>query len=37
VESILFGASSRQNIAQTAGYIRAFDEANMACSRLIAS
>ena len=26
VESILFGASSRQNIAQTVGYIREFDQ-----------
>ena len=37
VESILFGASSRQNIAQTAEYIRAFDEAAVAYTLRIAS
>ena len=37
VESILFGASSRQNIAQTAEYIRAFDEAAVAYTQRIAS
>ena len=29
IESILFGASSRQNIAQTANYIREFDKKNI--------
>jgi hypothetical protein len=28
IESILFGASSKQNISQTAGFIREFDEKN---------
>ena len=32
VESILFGASSRGNIAQTANYIRDFDKRNAGVS-----